>query len=570
MKKIKIKRGVLISSYLAMILTFILVLVIPGIKWSSSAGEKDQEFYLDLSDGWVYEDGSPASLYGFNRVGTSEFDIYHDIPEELPYGTSLCFLSRNVYTDLYINGEAAEIIERKDYPFYTKSPATLWHFVNIPESAYGSRIKIHIQNVYNKNCTSLNDIALSNSEYYILKFIRSKLLVIGVCALMFFAGLLFMIVDLYALRKIKKDPDIFYLGMFAFLVAMWSLSETRILNLFTDDSRLLQIFKLYMLAFIPLPMVYYLKKYFKIGQSKAVSAIILSIILSFFIVTGLASARIYDLEESIILVHLNLIYVILLILYSAVKTLKLGFSHIKFSGVLYITGFIVIIVTCSIDLYRFYFGKGNTDAALFVRLGLLMAIICYGTAGMKNVIDKVNLGMKSDFISKLAYEDGLTGVGNRTAYQEKIEDYGERKNFAFGIVMFDVNNLKHVNDVLGHKYGDELITDSAEIIKTAFAGMGKCYRIGGDEFSVFIKGGDIEAKYNEGIETLVRLQKEANEGKSPECHVSIAYGMAVYDSRENDDITEVCELADKRMYECKKKIKSEHKNMIPEAVRTQA
>lgn len=51
-------------------------------------------------------------------------------------------------------------------------------------------------------------------------------------------------------------------------------------------------------------------------------------------------------------------------------------------------------------------------------------------------------------------------------------------------MMFDVNDLKYVNDHLGHQQGDDLIVGSADIIKSALeAGEGSCFRIGGDEFA---------------------------------------------------------------------------------------
>lgn len=62
-----------------------------------------------------------------------------------------------------------------------------------------------------------------------------------------------------------------------------------------------------------------------------------------------------------------------------------------------------------------------------------------------------------------------TTTGNRTAFQERIEELEGRKREASGIaiMMFDVNDLKYVNDHLGHQRGDELIVGCADIIKTA-------------------------------------------------------------------------------------------------------
>ena len=62
-----------------------------------------------------------------------------------------------------------------------------------------------------------------------------------------------------------------------------------------------------------------------------------------------------------------------------------------------------------------------------------------------------------DYINNLAYRDLLTGVKNRTAYLEagtKMDEMIRLKKPEFALAVFDVNNLKAVNDALGHEFGD--------------------------------------------------------------------------------------------------------------------
>ena len=65
------------------------------------------------------------------------------------------------------------------------------------------------------------------------------------------------------------------------------------------------------------------------------------------------------------------------------------------------------------SLYRFIFQRG---------IGLLIFIICYGSSSLEKTINAVKLGVQAEFVSQLAYRDGLTGIGNRTAFQEHLVD----------------------------------------------------------------------------------------------------------------------------------------------------
>lgn len=165
---------------------------------------------------------------------------------------------------------------------------------------------------------------------------------------------------------------------------------------------------------------------------------------------------------------------------------------------------------------------------------------------------------KNEELSRQAFRDSLTKVGNRAGYfskemelQKKID---QSEPLAFALVVADVNNLKTINDTLGHEHGDMLICNASKLICRIYD-HSPVYRIGGDEFVVVLTGSDFEHR-EELLEALaqnslpfVDLQQVEQGG------VSIAYGMAVYDSSHDRSVEDVFEHADKAMYECKKQMK---------------
>ena len=160
-------------------------------------------------------------------------------------------------------------------------------------------------------------------------------------------------------------------------------------------------------------------------------------------------------------------------------------------------------------------------------------------------------------ISRDAYKDSLTGVGNKTAYIKKTNEINEqiRNGFKdFAVVMIDINGLKAVNDNYGHANGDLYIKGCCHIICEVFK-HSPVYRIGGDEFAVILTGEDFLIRQSRVKEIREIFAKAyGNEEAEPWARYSASVGMA--DFAVNDKSVEfVFQRADKQMYEEKEKFK---------------
>lgn len=165
-----------------------------------------------------------------------------------------------------------------------------------------------------------------------------------------------------------------------------------------------------------------------------------------------------------------------------------------------------------------------------------------------------------DYINNLAYRDLLTGVKNRTAYLEagtKMDEMIRLKKPEFALAVFDVNNLKAVNDALGHEFGDMVIIDSSKLISKVFRKY-PVYRIGGDEFVVILE--DVGTELCRDL--MAQLESELsvyNKHSEKGTVLSIAGGAAVYTQETDLTFGDVFKRADSIMYENKtekKKAKS--------------
>lgn len=156
------------------------------------------------------------------------------------------------------------------------------------------------------------------------------------------------------------------------------------------------------------------------------------------------------------------------------------------------------------------------------------------------------------FLLELQFKNDIqTKIRNRVAFEKEMEHYinGDRNSI---IVIFDLNNLKSTNDKHGHKVGDEMICYAAKIIEKSFMGIGKAYRIGGDEFCVICKEAGIEL-VESVLSNLDDLLIKVNQNRH--IKIAIAYGYAFYNKNESESIYSTFAKADKAMYTHKAKLK---------------
>lgn len=149
---------------------------------------------------------------------------------------------------------------------------------------------------------------------------------------------------------------------------------------------------------------------------------------------------------------------------------------------------------------------------------------------------------------RLSRTDMLTGLGNRAACTEDTERYIARGiSDDFTIIYLDVNELKRINDTLGHHAGDELIVGAADCIRQVFSKDGGCYRTGGDEFIVV--GEFSEERFRVLSEEFEQTMENWTGNWVQQLRVS--YGGAAAREVPVKDVNHITKLADQRLYQAK-------------------
>ncbi len=159
-----------------------------------------------------------------------------------------------------------------------------------------------------------------------------------------------------------------------------------------------------------------------------------------------------------------------------------------------------------------------------------------------------------DKLRALSLTDDLTGLYNRRglkALGEQQIKLANRLKKKVVMLYADVDDLKKINDSLGHNEGDRLLVSTANLLRDTFRNSDIIARIGGDEFvcmSVDMEeasGAAVHSRVSEKIDEFNRQQNLAYD-------LSVSFGISYYDPEDPCSLDELLEKADKSMYQLKK------------------
>ena len=170
---------------------------------------------------------------------------------------------------------------------------------------------------------------------------------------------------------------------------------------------------------------------------------------------------------------------------------------------------------------------------------------------LKDTIELISFFLTAEvanhsFMEKLEYlsnVDMLTGVFNRNCMNVNVDELSlklELEPRPFAVAFFDLNGLKSINDNGGHKSGDDLLKDAANVLKEVFE-EDKIYRAGGDEFVVI----SVDCDEDEFMEKLATVRKKACD---PDW---LSFAIGHYFDAHNGALRLAMRYADENMYEDK-------------------
>ena len=162
----------------------------------------------------------------------------------------------------------------------------------------------------------------------------------------------------------------------------------------------------------------------------------------------------------------------------------------------------------------------------------------------------------NELLEYKASHDSLTGLYNREALENMLKAEIMKAKLSKGtlsIIFLDLDNFKTINDSFGHHFGDEILKQVGEILKSSVRKGDIVARYGGDEFIIVLHSKtDLEPE-----RVAERIKQRLEETFSP-YNLSVSYGIAIF-GKDGSTPEELINVADKRMYKQKvekKKLKN--------------
>lgn len=179
-----------------------------------------------------------------------------------------------------------------------------------------------------------------------------------------------------------------------------------------------------------------------------------------------------------------------------------------------------------------------TFAGALLLVGLVIGGIVYIVSNRKKRRD----------LDRMAHIDNTTGIKNRRSFDEAVAQIGtDPVSGDFVFLSADLNELKQVNDTMGHEAGDELIIAAANCLNSIMEPYGNVFRVGGDEFAAI---GHIRGEERQAVFDRIREDCEKWTGSCGQ-KLSISVGFVAAEELSDPTLKNLRVEAERRMYEAK-------------------
>ncbi|MFP4152371.1 MAG: GGDEF domain-containing protein [Alkalispirochaeta sp.] len=173
------------------------------------------------------------------------------------------------------------------------------------------------------------------------------------------------------------------------------------------------------------------------------------------------------------------------------------------------------------------------------------------TAAVFSFAFAVRANRRREDLRRLAIRDPLTGLYNRRHLDEELSIAladRDRYSTVYGLLIFDVDHFKEVNDRQGHVTGDRVLVELATIIRTTIRANDRAFRYGGDEFVILCPGTDASG-LRRVAENLVK--QTTRRVRLNGTGITISIGGAVLGDGDDKESWNI--RADRRLYEAKER-----------------
>lgn len=473
-----------------------------------------------------------------DAYGEDTVVITRQLDESCVDGNSLILYTIQAWVDIYIGDEHMLVSDKNRSTPFPLAPPSAWQFIRLPDNYAGKILRIEIQPAFDKSARFLPPIYTGTKAAFLYMILKQGLLSLVLDILILTIGVSLLFIGIFVKDTVLRQR-IMRLGLFGLNVSLWCIFEANTIQLFSGNSPVI-LYLLYSFFFLlPVTGLFFFQS-FACFQKDMILTVLFYCSCAIFLGSQILQITgIIHFTRMLVAVHVLIPLIFLEILRSYYVLYRTNQN--KEDRYIY-KALVVPFIFCCLDIVLFYLGD-DSDAGRATKFGMLVFFISLGIIVIHQINDwKIDTARRCVY-EELAYTDGLTGLGNRAAFEKLLHEYRTCPwKEETVILVADMNRLKYINDNLGHTAGDEALKAIARCLKNAFSGRCFCYRIGGDEFCV-VSRGIPENQFEEKLNSFyAALSSECQTGCNP---LSVACG---YQELNGQDIMACFKQADKKMY----------------------
>ena len=463
--------------------------------------------------------------------------IYQKELSDERWGQPDCAIAakRNAYS-VYLDGELLH-----QYTPGSFDHGGLVHWISLPDTDLEGRVL-----TISSPSRELT-VQVGNYSDLILHYRNTNAATLLFSGLFLVLGILIGLLSLGARAAIgaQRLRTLRYLSGLVLHVSLWISMDAAVLQMIHVSGAIMYVLAMYAFMAMPLFMIQFYRSMMK-EDSRLLRLLYRLHLLDLCICGLLQVLGVAQLHEMLPLTHVLMVLTLLSLLRIMVAWLH---SELRWEAGMMLGGFAAVGCCCAAGFLDYYLW-GRHSYLIYVSVGILLLVVSLLAVSIGYVYQEMVKSSQMRYYRKMANTDLMTQLGSRTAFEERVRQSPVLTG-SCACVVLDINNLKQINDTMGHSAGDELICTAAQCILSVFDSLGRCYRMGGDEFVVLLQ--DIaQPEVDKALGELERSIGRRNLTRSFPLSVAVGYAMG-----QDAPIEQMFRQADADMYQNKTRMKCE-------------
>ena len=540
-KKIYTVIGILVAVCIVFVLVYNAGALLPSTVHSAGVSF-DSGWTMD-AEGQISQQSLPVSYIG---AEDQKITLSHAFADKTLSGSSLCLQVYSAPFSVYVDDVLIYQYGQEAIAQGYSSVGSGYHIIPLPESGHTVRIVFELP--AGSDGFILTDATVMPGADYLIRFIRQHIFTI-IAFVILFAVFIYVIIS-RGLRAPGSNRSTSAFVCMALCTAVWVVARSGLLQIFIDNLLVVNAIDFLSFFLLPLTVIFFVKKQFHMDDSRILNTLLAVGAVFFFGACILHTLQIVDFTKTLIVFHPLLAIDMILLIFSIFHKKDAAIPVVLKAGVA------VLVISGALEMALYYVLSFRFLRFSVLEIGLLaftLSMLYLWNVESKNV--RLQLRRQSIF-KRMAFTDELTGLDNRTSFEQRISVLSTIERRGVYVVMIDLNGLKLINDTQGHTAGDEFIRQSAGALQEIVDGSGQLFRIGGDEFIALLECSDKQAAFI--IKKLEPYLRKNDGTLSP----SFAIGYSFFDPAKDEDLNTAFRRADKRMYLCKQNIYSPNKKNL--------